>query len=259
MNKTELLKKISNQLYISEKEQIAIDPISKQYELSVVDAYQIQLNTINRFLADGKTISGKKIGLTSLAMQAMFNVNEPDYGHIFSENHYTSASVSINTLIQPKIEAEIAFVLKEDIVGPDITIEEVLQKTDYVVAALEIVDSRIKEWNISLVDTIADNASFGGYLLGSTKLDPKKIDLTQIEMSLFKNGELINTGTGAAVLGDPAFCVAWLANKMSEFNISLKKGEVILSGALSAAIPCQKGDTFEAQFSDLGSISCSFL
>lgn len=259
MNKTELLNRISDQLCTAELDRVAIAPISKQYDLSVVDAYHIQLNTINRYLAEGKTISGKKIGLTSLAMQKLFNVNEPDYGHIFQENYYPLKSISSSSFIQPKIEAEIAFVLKEDLLGPNVTVTDVLQKTEYIVAALEIVDSRIQNWDISLVDTVADNASFGGYVLGEIQLDPNTLDLSKIEMNLFKNGELVNKGTGADVLGNPAFCVAWLANKMSEFNIPLKKGEVILSGALSAAVPCQKGDTFEAKFTDLGSISCSFL
>lgn len=258
MEKQELYKHLSSKLYDAQKHRVAIEPLSSMYDLDVIDAYQIQLQNIDRFVAEGRKISGKKIGLTSVPMQEMFGVNEPDYGHIFADVDFVDGKVDSQLFMQPKVEGEIAFVLKEDLVGPNITPAQVLEKTDYIVAALEIVDSRIKDWKIKLVDTVADDASFGGYCLGKIKLDPNKIDITKIKMDFYKNGKHVNSGEGKDVLGDPAFCVAWLANKMGEFGITLKKGEVILSGALSAALVAEKGDSFEARFTHLGTLHCSF-
>ncbi|MFV0393729.1 MAG: 2-keto-4-pentenoate hydratase [Coprobacillaceae bacterium] len=259
MNKEQLYSLLSDKLYESQKRHKAIPPISSTHNIDVIDAYQIQLNNIERNVLEGRKISGKKIGLTSLPMQEMFNVNEPDYGHIFSDVDFTNKTVDSRLFLQPKVEGEIAFILKEDLVGPNITVEQVLKKTEYVIAALEIVDSRIEDWKIKLVDTVADNASFGGYCLGNIKIDPNKTDIRNIKMDLYKNNTLINSGTGEAVLGNPAYCVAWLANKMGEFGITLQKGEVILSGALSAALVAEKGDTFKAEFAELGTVSCSFV
>jgi len=253
----DLHKEIAKQLYEAQKTKKAIAPLSNNQNLSVVDAYQIQLVNIDRFVNEGREISGKKIGLTSLAMQNMFGVNEPDYGHIFSDVNF-KREVDHSLFMQPKVEGEVAFVLKEDLIGPNVSAAEVLKKCEYVVAALEIVDSRIADWNIKLVDTVADNASFGGYCLGTIRLQPSHCDLKALKMDFYKNGVKVNSGTGEDVLGDPAYCVAWLANKMSEFNIPLKKGEVILSGAFSAALCAKKGDIFEAKFTQLGSVLCEF-
>lgn len=257
MSKDTMYKELAELLYNAEKTQQAIAPLSENYDLNVVDAYNIQLKNIERRVKEGAVISGKKIGLTSLAMQEMMNVDEPDYGHMFEEVHFDE-DIKTDLFMQAKVEGEIAFILKDDLVGPNVTVEDVLAATDYVVAALEIVDSRVADWKIKLVDTIADNASFGGYCLGKTKLSVEECDLKGLHMELYKNGELQNTGKGTDVLGDPAFCVAWLANKMGEFNIPLKKGEVVLSGAFSAAIPAVKGDVFEARFTQLGSVFGNF-
>lgn len=254
---SDLHKELARQLYEAQKTRQAIKPLSEDKALTVVDAYQIQLENIDRFVSEGREISGKKIGLTSLAMQNMFGVGEPDYGHIFGDVYFKHA-VDRSLFMQPKVEGEVAFVLKEDLIGPNVTVEEVLEKTEYVVAALEIVDSRIEDWNIKLVDTVADNASFGGYCLGTVRLEPSICDLKKLEMDFYMNGKKVNSGKGEDVLGDPAYCVAWLANKMSEFGIPLKKGEVVLSGAFSAALPAEKGDIFEAKFSQLGSVLCEF-
>lgn len=254
-----MIKELASSLFKAEESKVAINQISTDKSITVKDAYYIQLENINRALVDGRVISGKKIGLTSRPMQEMMGVDEPDYGHIFADTDFSNKEVPISKFIQPKVEAEIAFILKEDLVGDNITTQQVIDCTDYIVASIEIVDSRLKDWKIALVDTVADNASFGGYLLGSIKLDPKEIDLTKISMELFQNDVLINSGKGSDVLGNPATCVAWLANKMREYDITLKKGEVILSGALSAALVAQKGDIFKAVYSDLGEIICHFV
>ncbi|RLL45096.1 2-keto-4-pentenoate hydratase [Oceanobacillus piezotolerans] len=227
--------------------------------LTIHEAYQIQLATIKQEVNRGHRITGKKIGLTSKAMQDMLGVGEPDYGHLLSnmviENR---GSIPFHKVLQPKVEGEIAFILKEDLKGPNVTSMNVIQATDVVVAALEIVDSRIKDWKITLEDTVADNASSGLYVLGEKPKKLTEIDVKQLGMALYKNDSLQNTGVGAAALGDPVKCVAWLANKLSEFDITLKAGEVILSGALSAAVEAKPGDHFYAKFAELGEVSITF-
>ncbi|MFC3040491.1 2-keto-4-pentenoate hydratase [Virgibacillus xinjiangensis] len=229
-------------------------------DLSLDEAYQVQLQTIEDKVKSGQQITGKKIGLTSKAMQESLGVDEPDYGHLLNKMEYgNGTTIPAGEVLQPRVEGEIAFILKEDLAGPDVTSLDVLKATDAVVPALEIVDSRIKDWKITLADTVADNASSGLYVLGGK---PKKIgdvDLKQMGMALFKNDQLLNTGVGAAALGDPVKCVAWLANKLSDYGITLKAGEVILSGALSAAMEAQPGDHFHAKFAELGEVHISFV
>ncbi|MBN8199200.1 MULTISPECIES: 2-keto-4-pentenoate hydratase [Bacillaceae] len=227
--------------------------------LTIEEAYQIQLENIKRKIERGKKIVGKKIGLTSLAMQQLLGVDEPDYGHLLDSMVVENGGkISIEKVLQPKVEAEIAFVLKKELKGPNVTALDVIQATDYVVPALEIVDSRIKDWKIKLPDTIADNASSGFYVLGGKPARLSDINLELIGMVLMKNGEVANTGVGAAALGNPINCVAWLANRLADFDISLKKGEVILSGALSAAVEANAGDIFTARFAHIGQVSVHF-
>nr|WP_027414970.1 fumarylacetoacetate hydrolase family protein [Aneurinibacillus terranovensis] len=227
--------------------------------ITTEEAYQVQLLTIQKRLEAGQHIVGKKIGLTSLAMQNLLGVDQPDYGHLLDDMVIENGGIiPWNRVLQPKVEAEIAFILKKDLVGPRVKAMDVLQATDYVLPALEIVDSRVADWKIKLQDTIADNASSGLYLLGGKPLSVDQLDLAQVGMVLYKNGEIINTGVGAAALGHPATCVAWLANKLSEFGITLKAGEVILSGALSAAVNAEPGDLFQARFAHLGEVNVRF-
>ena len=235
-----------------------IKPLSEQFaDLNIDDAYQIQLINVEKKLVSDK-ITGKKIGLTSKPMQEMFNVNEPDYGHIFASDEVKDNGVLRNKFLQPKVEAEIAFVLKDDLHKEIISEEDVIAATDYVVAAFEVVDSRIKDWKIKLFDTVADNASFGAYQLGTIKMNIKDIDLVKETMKFYKNEELVGEGSGAAVLGNPVTCVAWLANKLAKYNVYLNKGDIVLSGALSAAIVAEQGDEFYAEFSKLGEIKLEF-
>lgn len=232
----------------------AIDP-----EITIEEAYQVQLVNIDKQLKLGKRIVGKKIGLTSLAMQQLLKVDQPDYGHLLDDMVVENGgTIPFSRVLQPRVEAEIAFVLKRDLVGPRVTALEVLMATDYVLPALEIVDSRVADWKIKLQDTIADNASSGLYVLGGKPVRPADIDLPLVGSVLYKNGEIMNTGVGAAALGDPAVCVAWLANKLFEFGITLKAGEVILSGALSAAVNAKPGDQFTARLGHLGEVSVIF-
>lgn len=252
--------KLANQLFEAEREQVGIKPLtSVDGALTVEEAYHIQLKNIERKMEQGHKIVGKKIGLTSKAMQNLLGVNEPDYGHLLSnmvvENGGTVPKAGI---LQPKVEGEIAFVLKEDLKGPNVTALDVILATDYILPAIEVVDSRITNWNIQLADTIADNASSAFYVLGGKPVKIEDVNLELIGMVLSKNGSVINTGVGAAALGNPIQCVAWLANRLADFDISLRAGEVILSGALSAAVDAKEGDSFVARFAHLGEVSVRF-
>lgn len=259
MDSTKFLE-IADSLKQAEKSCVAIDQISKSNpELQISDSYKIQLINIDKKLTLGRKVTGKKIGLTSLAVQNMLGVNQPDFGHLLDSMEVQNNTINRSTMLQPKVEGEIAFVLKEDIIGPNATVEDVLNATEYVSAAIEIVDSRIANWNISITDTIADNASSGMYVIGDKKIDPKTIDLKTIHMEFYKNGEKMNSGVGSAALGDPAFCVAWLANTLWEYGVVLKKGEVVLSGALSAMLVAEAGEEFKAKFSELGDVSVKFV
>ncbi|WP_066250355.1 fumarylacetoacetate hydrolase family protein [Neobacillus drentensis] len=244
----------------AEVSRVGIDPITlTDPDITVDEAYHIQLENIKKKLNEGKKIVGKKIGLTSVAVQKMLGVNEPDYGHLLDDMVIENGStISCKTMLQPKVEGEIAFILKKDLKGPNVTVLDVIQATDYVVPALEIVDSRIQDWKIKLQDTVADNASSGLFVLGGKPTKISDINLELIGMALYQNGEIANTGVGAAALGNPAACVAWLANRLADYDISLKKGEVILSGALSGMVVAKPGDTFAARFAHLGQVSVNF-
>jgi len=206
----------------------------------------------------GYKISGKKIGLTSQGIQRQLGVDEPDYGHLLSAMECRDGIVRTSQLIQPKIEAELAFILGSDLTGGGVTVEDVRNATDYVVGAFEIVDSRVADWKIKLVDTVADNASSGRYILGTNRLDIRNMDLAAVSMKLYKNGAPIEEGIGANVQGDPCAAVAWLANKLWSYGVTLKKGEVILSGAFSAAPSAHRGQVFIAEFSSFGSVKAEF-
>lgn len=247
-------------LATAEKNRKGMSPLTKeQPDLSVQEAYKVQLKNIDKKVNEGQQITGKKIGLTSVAMQKSLGVEEPDYGHLLEEMVIeNNGLIDQEQVMQPRVEAEIAFILKKDLRGPNVSTLDVLQATAYTVPSLEIVDSRIKDWKITLPDTIADNASSGMYVLGDKPIPVQQYSLKETGMVLYKNGELCNTGVGAAALGDPAYCVAWLANKLSTFDITLKAGEVILSGALSEAISAKPGDFFQARFANIGEVGVNF-
>lgn len=255
-----LISQFAGKLAEAEATRKGMTPLTSiEASLSTKDAYKIQLENISKKLRRGQRVVGKKIGLTSLAMQQLLGVDEPDYGHLLDSMVIENGgSISMERVLQPKVEGEIAFILKEELKGPNVTALNVLQATKYVVPALEIVDSRVQDWKIKLPDTIADNASSGLYVLGGKPTKIEDVDLAQIGMVLSKNGEIINTGVGAAALGNPANCVAWLANKLAEFDITLGAGEVILSGALSAAVNAEAGDVFTARFAHIGQVSVRF-
>jgi len=235
----------------------AIPPFTESDpELGVAEGYAIQQHLLALLLEQGETLAGYKLGLTSLPMQELLGVDQPDFGPIFSSTIYRDgATVSVSDFIAPRVEAEIAVVLKKDLTGPHCTPAQVYQATDGLLAAIEIVDSRITDWKIKIADTIADLASGGAIALSSTLIPVDACDPRLIGMVFTKNGEIIATGAGAAALGDPLAAVAWLANTLAPLGVTLRSGSVIMTGALHAMAPISPGDTFRAEFAHLGPIT----
>ncbi len=254
------IRTLAEMLLAAEEKRKPIPPITESDPgISVEEAYAIQLRVMEMKKAAGQIVVGKKIGLTSLAMQTMLGVKDPDYGHILNGMVVMEAQkVPAAELVAPRIEGELAFVLKEDLKGPGVTLTEVLRCSEGVIPSLEIIDSRVKDWKIKLPDTVADNASSARIVLGGTITPPHSLDLRTVGMVLEKNGEIAATAAGAAVLGHPAQAVAWLANKLAAYGIILRKGEVILSGSLTAAIPVAAGDFIRADFGPLGDVKIKF-
>ena len=241
----------------AEDTHVAIEPITKIFpSITVDEAYQIQLEQIAAKVKKGRKIVGKKIGLTSKAMQNMLNVKQPDYGHLLDDMMIIDGeTMSLDGLIQPKLEFEIAFVLKKDLKGPAVTFQDVIEATDYVVPAIEVIDSRIENWNIKFEDTVADNGSSARAVIGGKPTPISDLDLSLLGMAVYRNGQLFDTAAGAAVMANPIHAVAWLANSLAKYDISLYKGEIVLSGALTAAVPVTSGDTFTAKFDRIGEVS----
>lgn len=230
------------------------------FALTVADAYRIQLINIDRRLRTGRRIVGQKVGLTSQAMQRMMGVDQPDFGHLLDDMVLRDGEdCPAGELIAPRVEPEIAFVLARDLRGPGVTRANVIAATAYVVPSIEIIDSRIAGWKIGLADTIADNASSARIVLGETRTAANSCDLSRVEMALEKNGQLVQTGTGAATLGHPAAAVAWLANQLAEFGQALEAGGLVMPGALCRAIDVGRGDVVTATFDRLGAVTVRFI
>jgi 2-keto-4-pentenoate hydratase len=247
-------------LRAAEATQVAVPPLVQTYPgIDVVDSYEIQLLNIRRRLAAGASVYGHKVGLSSKAMQEMMGVDEPDYGHLLSDMVYTEDTpIPTGSFLLPRVEVEVGFVLGEDLPGEGCTVEDVLRCTDFVAPAVELIDSRIADWKIGLCDTIADNASSCGVILGKERVRPSEIDVRAIDAVLTINGAKVAEGRSDAVLGDPTIAVAWLANKVASFGVRLAKGHVVLPGSCTRAYGVTPGDNVVATFSGLGSVSLSF-
>jgi 2-keto-4-pentenoate hydratase len=252
---------LAKELYQAEKTHAAIDALTARYpDITNEEAYQVQLAGMQLRQADGHVIVGKKIGLTSKAMQTTLGVFEPDYGYITDRMTVCEGEpLSLSELIAPKVEAEVAFILKADLTGPGVTVSQVLQATAGIMPALEIIDTRIKDWKIKIQDTIADGASIGKVILSGRLVPVDEFDMRFMGLVLEKNGEIVATAAGAAVLGHPANAVAWLANKLAQYGISLKAGDIIMSGSLTAACPAVAGDAVRATFDRLGVVGARFV
>ena len=259
MNDTQI-QQLGDELYDALKGRHVVEPLTSRHaDITIDDAYRIQQRLNTRRIDAGERIIGKKIGVTSAAVMNMLGVYQPDFGMLTDGMVYNEGeAIPANTLIQPKAEGEIAFVLKKDLIGPGVTGADVLAATEGVMACFEIVDSRIKDWKIKIQDTVADNASCGVFVLGDKLVDPRGVDLNTCGMILEKNGEIVATGAGAAALGAPVNAVAWLANTLGTRGIPLKAGEVILSGSLAIMVPVKTGDSLRVTIGGIGGCSVRF-
>ncbi len=235
-------------------------PLSSTYDdLTVDDAYAIQQIQVSRWLADGASVIGYKAGLTSASMRQQMGVYEPDFGHLLTGMVYPAdAPIQISKFRQPRAEPEIALVLSQPLHGPGLSITDVVSATAYALPAIEIIDSRITDWRIGLVDTIADNASSGGLVLGQSPAPVAGRDLALAGCVFRRNGRIVSTGAGAAVLGSPWYAATWLANTLTARGAELAAGSIILTGSITAAVPVTAGDTVTATIDGLGSVTAVF-
>ena len=256
-----LREQLAQELYEALRQRRTVPPlIARHPGLGIDDAYAISLGILERRLADGERVVGKKIGVTSKAVQDMLGVHQPDFGFL-TDRMFIEGDIRVaaSGLIQPRAEAEIAFILKSDLNGPGVTPEQVLAATHSIAPCFEIVDSRIDDWKIGIVDTVADNASCGVFVLGEARADPRDFDLPGLKVSVRKNGEALSEGFGSAVQGSPLQAVAWLANTLGAHGVTLKAGDVILSGSLVPLEPARAGDVFEMELHGIGRCTARFV
>jgi 2-keto-4-pentenoate hydratase len=243
-------------LYEARRTRVPIPPFTDiEPDLGMADGYAIQQELVPLLLADGDRVVGHKVGVTSAAMQKMIGIDSPDYGPVLASTVYRDGdAIGLDRFIQPKIEAEIVFVLGSRLQGPGVGPTDVAPAIAGVAAAMEIVDSRIADWRIKLADTVADLASNGAVAMSDDLVPLGDLDPRLIGMVLTRDGELVDTGAGAAALGDPLVVVAWLANTLAENGIALEPGHLVMTGALHAAVPMAAGDVFRAEFDRLGDV-----
>lgn len=244
----------------AERTRVPMSPLIVAYpDIDVVDAYEIQLINIRQRIAEGAVVVGHKVGLSSEAMQKMMGVDEPDYGHLLADMEvFEDVPVPAVKYLFPRVEVEVGFLLAEDLPGAGCTEDDVLAATAAFAPSIELIDTRIRDWKIALCDTIADNASSAGYVLGPARVSPKDIDITAIDAVLTRNGEVVAEGRSDAVLGNPVTAVAWLARKVDSFGVRLRAGDIVLPGSCTRAIDARPGDEFVADFAGLGSVRLSF-
>jgi 2-keto-4-pentenoate hydratase len=251
---TNIQRTIAADLRTAHQRSKPIPPVREQLN-DIAAGYAVQEINTEYWLAEGRHLVGRKIGLTSLAVQRQLGVDQPDYGALYADMAFADGeSLSRGDLIQPKVEAEVAFVLKKALTDPGLHLAAVISAIEYALPALEIVDSHIANWEIGIVDTIADNASSGLFVLGATPKLPAELDLRLCGMVVEKNGDPVCFGAGAACLGNPLNALLWLARKMIETGRPLQAGEVILSGSLGPMVKLDEGDFIEARISGLGSV-----
>lgn len=257
---------LARQLYEARKTRTPLRQFSRQYPgMTIDDGYAIQREWVKLERADGRTIRGRKIGLTSRAMQIASQITEPDYAPLMDDMFFAQGGdIPIERFIAPRVEVELAFVLGSDLAGPGASIFDVLRATDYVCPAIEIIDSRIELLDREtgaprkVYDTISDFAANAGIVLGGRPVRPDAVDLRWVGAMLFKNGVIEETGLAAGVLNHPATGVAWLANKIAPFDERLHAGDVVLCGSFTRPTPAMAGDTLHADYGPLGSISFRF-
>lgn len=263
MSDVNLVNQAAEQLWNAKANIQPCSPVSEIFKesLTVDVAYQIQQVNLDRAITEQKKrIVGKKIGLTSKAVQKQLGVNQPDYGSLFADMLIAEGQVvSLGDFLQPKVEAEVALVLKADLPHSDTTLIELINAIDYLLPAIEIVDSRVKDWKISIGDTIADNASSAMVALGQKPVALKDVALDKIGMAMYSQGELVSSGNGAACLGNPLLAALWLVNTMANNGTPLQAGDLILTGALGPMVGVIQPSTFNAFIQDVGEVNITFI
>ncbi|WP_353142080.1 2-keto-4-pentenoate hydratase [Acinetobacter pragensis] len=258
---SDIFETIAASLFQAEQNRQAISPIREQLgaDASVDDAYAIQELNTECALQSGRRLVGRKIGLTSLAVQKQLGVDSPDFGMLFADMAFGDGeAIPQELLIQPKVEAEIALVLKADLNQAQHTYADIISATDYALAAIEVVDSRIENWKISLLDTVADNASSAAYVLSSKPVKLENVDLANCQMTMTRRGEVVSQGIGKACLSNPLNAAIWLADEMVRRGRPLKKGDLVLTGALGPMVVAQSGDEFSVEIEGFGSVTAVF-
>ncbi len=262
----ELIKDLARQLYEARKSRTQLRHFSRQHPgMDIEDGYAIQRAWVQLELADGRSIKGRKIGLTSRAMQISSQITEPDYAPLMDDMFFESGSdIPLERFIAPRVEVELAFILGRPLRGPNVTLFDVLAATEYVTPALEIIDARIEQFDREtkaprkVFDTISDFAANAGIVLGGSPVRPLDVDLRWCGALLHKNGVIEESGLAAAVLNHPANGVAWLANKIAPYDEQLNAGDVVLAGSFTRPVACVRGDCIHADYGRLGSISFRF-
>ncbi|MBD1226644.1 2-oxo-hept-4-ene-1,7-dioate hydratase [Xenorhabdus griffiniae] len=267
MLQQEIVSRVARRLHQAEQSREQIRQISLDYpEITIEDAYAIQREWVDLKIREGRILKGHKIGLTSKAMQASSQINEPDYGALLDDMFFQDGGdIPCERFIVPRIEVELAFVLAKPLRGPNCTLFDVYNATDYVVPALELIDARCHNIDPEtqrprkVFDTISDNAANGGVIIGGRPIKPDELDLRWVSALLYRNGVIEESGVAAAILNHPANGVAWLANKLAPHGVQLEAGQIILAGSFTRPVPARKGDTFHVDYGMLGSISCHFV
>ncbi|MEQ5185455.1 2-oxo-hept-4-ene-1,7-dioate hydratase [Providencia alcalifaciens] len=262
----DVISQVAQRLNQAEKSRQQIRQISLDHpEMTIEDAYAIQKEWVGLKLAEGRVLKGHKIGLTSKAMQASSQIDEPDYGALLDDMFFDDGcDIPTDRFIVPRIEVELAFVLAKPLRGPNCTLFDVYNATDYVIPALELIDARCHNIDPDtnrprkVFDTISDNAANGAVILGGRPIKPRDLDMRWISALLYRNGVIEESGVAAAVLNHPANGVAWLANKLAPHNVELQPGQIILGGSFTRPVPARKGDVFHVDYGVMGSISCRF-
>lgn len=260
MERNHKIIKVAEALRNASKDKLAIGPVRPEFEVGDVEAaYEAQRINNKLRQENGVVAVGKKIGLTSKKVQAQLGVDQPDFGVLFQDMEIKNGgTLSWEDTMQPKVEAEVAFILKDDITSPNPSIQDVEDAIDYAVASIEVVGSRIKDWDITILDTVADNASASHFVLGGEKKKLSEIDLINCQMQMKVNGVLVSEGEGKACLGSPLIATQWLAEQMAAVGNPLKKGDVILSGALGPMGAVSQGDEVVASIGGLGEVRLQF-
>jgi 2-keto-4-pentenoate hydratase len=256
----DVIEALATQLHEAERTATAIEPLTAEHpDLSVADAYAIQLRNVERRVAAGGVVRGHKIGLTAKAMQDIYGIDEPDYGHLLLDMFdLENGVVEMDRLISPRVEIEPAFILGRPLQGPGVTVADVIRAVEYVLPAIEVIDSRVRDWRIGLADTIADNGSSARVVLGGRPRPLTDVDLRDESAEVYVDDQLVQSGTTRAILGNPLAGVAWLANAVGAHGVALEVGHVVLPGTPVPAVPVAAGSHVRGSFSVLGDVLVSF-